>query len=815
MNQYKRAKLNKILIIIAAVLVVISIAVVVTYGVISSKKNQSIDYNDTIIGKNYYVEITIDTENKKVKRDTIDTTLQEEFGISDSQAETLLNSTGDLINYFENSTIEVEMQNKIIHLKNPYQTQTLIVEAKEIKDNFDAIEENQVQEGIYILKYDSQKRTRAAYDYLNQLADIKKVEIDEVSIISTINDESQTMYGQNDNEDKNSERDYGASAMGLNNYKKLVKENGNASPITIATIGYGGAIDNEYFKDKISEDCYNFINKENNKDIHESIAQGSRILEVIKESTPDNVKIMPLVVINDEYYTTTETIIKAIAYATEKADVICYEFVHKQNYMIELLLQNAFKENIPICCTTKMTTENDDVFPASNPTTIAVSSVDKALKTTSYSGNGEYIDFVASSTDVEEIFNTSSTISKWSGAGYSNAHIASLIALIKTYNKDLTISEVYNVLKKFCRDLGTQGRDSIYGYGFPDFTGIKMSDIDKILPQITEFIIDEEKWEKTKAFEVKGTDNIRIYGWNFTKSKEVPKDWKKLEVVTNNLDVKDEIKENGTYYIWVTDSAGNVVYLTKEVNKIDKTAPTIAYTIDESKKDTEKYITINVTAEDKESGLHQMPYSWDKQSWGIDSNNYKVTKNGTYTIYVRDALENISEQKITIKNFPQEGKADIDEGEIIKDIKVSSNWEGNKNKEVTITLNDNIDIERWKITESDLAPEEFEDNEDVNQNNNTQTSNLTNQTDISNQTGQANAVNQAQTNVNSSTNNNVDSGSNTNSNSNENSSYSSNSQGFTNVTVTASLKADKKYYFWVKLRNKTVNSQGFIIRKLN
>ena len=419
MNEYKRAKLNKILIIVAVVLVVIAIAVAVTYVSISGKRRkQKIDYNDTVIGKNYYVEITIDTENKKVKRDQIDTTLQQEFGISDNQAEALLNSTGDLINYFENTTIEVEMQNKIIHLKNPYQTKTLFVEADAIEDNFDAIEETQVQEGIYILKYDSQKRTKAAYDFLSQNQEIKKVEIDEVMIISTINDESQTVYGDNNKEDKNNAKDYGASAMGLNNYKKLVNDNGNPSPVVIATIGYGAAIEHDYFKEKINEEYYNFIDQDNPKDIHESIAQGSRILEVINESTPNNVKIMPLVVINDEYYTTTETIIKAIAYATEKADVICYEFVHKQHYMIELLLQNAFKENVPICCTTKMSIENEEIFPANNSTTIAVSSVDKDLKTTSYSGSGEYIDFVASSTDVEEIFNISSTVSKWSGVGY-------------------------------------------------------------------------------------------------------------------------------------------------------------------------------------------------------------------------------------------------------------------------------------------------------------------------------------------------------------------------------------------------------------
>ena len=238
------------------------------------------------------------------------------------------------------------------------------------------------------------------------------------------------------------------------------------------------------------------------------------------------------------------------------------------------------------------------------------------------------------------------------------------------------------------------------------------------------------------------------------------------------MDVRDEIKENGTYYIWVTDSAGNIAYLTKEVTKIDKNPPTIQYTIDDSKKDTEKYITIKATGKDNESGLHQMAYSWDKQSWGTENNSINVTKNGTYTIYVRDALENISEKKITIKGFPQEGKAMIDEGNVIKEVKVSSNWENNINKEVIITLQDNLDIETWKITESDIAPQEFEDQEDVN---------LVDQ----NQTTQQNQVVQ----------------------------QNQDSQGFTNVTITASLEKDKKYYVWVKLRNRTVNSQGFIIKK--
>ncbi len=780
MNQYQRAKLNKILIISAIVLGVIAIVATSFYIVLKNKRNnQKVNYDDTIIGKNYYIDIVIDMENKKVKRDDKETTLQEEFGIDPSKAEIMLYSPNDVKTYFENSTVEVETEEKKIHLKNPYQTKTLIVEADEIEDDFDAEEQIAIQDGLYILKYDTQKRTKAAYQYLQGQQGIKKIELDEVSIVNTINDESQTVYGDNQNGNEQT-KDFGISYMGLDKYKNLIKENGNPSQVVVATIGYGAAIQNTYLKDRINEDYYNFIaGAENAKDVHETIAQGSRMLEVIKESTTENVKIMPLVVINDEYYTTTASIIQAIKYATEKSDVICYEFVHKHNYMINLCLKNSFSKNVPVCCITKNGEENESIYPAEDSTTIAVSSVDKNLKTTSYSGKGAFIDFVASSTDVKEIFNSSSTVSRWSGAGYSNAHIAGAIALIKTYNKNYTILEVYNTIRNYCRDLGEQGRDNIYGYGFPNFSEIKMSDIDKQDPQITEASVDNEKWEKQKIFKLKATDNIRIYGWNVTKTDKVPNDWKTTETITNTIDVTEELKDNGKYYIWVTDSAGRVSYLDKEITKIDKIGPKITSNIDDSKKETEKFVTINITATDDESGLHQNAYSWDKQNWAKDNNNLKVTQNGTYTVYVRDSLENISEKKITINSFPKEGEAEIDAGLVIKEIKVSSKWEGDKNQEVTITLNNNLNIQKWQITESDFPPRDFIDSQDENNNSN----NINLQNTVTN---------------NISSNNNAIP-----------------NQGYSNMTITVALNANQKYFMWIKDVQGNVISQGFTIKKIN
>lgn len=779
LNQYQRAKLNKVLLIAAIILVVIAVGVGIAFLIISiNNKPKPTGFEDTVVAKDMFEIMTIDLNTRKVLVDNKETTLQEEFQIPNEQAELIYSSTEEFKKYFADSTFEINIEQTKVTLKNPYQTKTLIVEADEIRDNYDAVEEISLENGLFILKYDTQKRAKAAYEYLKENGGIKSIEADEVSIIQPINDESQTVYGES--ETKEGENSHGVTAMGINNYKNIIKTNGSTADIVIATIGYGAAIDNTYFKGKISEDYYNFL--DNSKDVHETIPQGSRTLEVIKESTSDNIKILPLVVINEDNYTTTASILQAIAFATQKSDVICYEFIHKSNNMIKLALQNAFKENVPVCCVTKNVQEGEEMFPADDGTTIAVSSVDKDLKTTSYSAKGDFLDFVASSTDVNEIFNSASTVSKWSGAEYSNAHIASIIALVKSYYKDNTILEVYNFIRNFCQDLGEKGKDSTFGYGFPNFTKLKISDIDKVHPQLQDILVNNEIWEKSKKIQVKASDNIKIFGWNVTKKDEIPKEWKKSANVKNALDVPETLEDNGTYYIWIVDTAGNVTKKTAEVSKIDKVAPTIQYRIDDTNLEKEKYVTINASATDEQSGLHDLPYSWDKTNWGKENSILKVTTNGTYTLYVRDKLENIAERKIKINNLPQEGKADIDNGLIIKSITVSDKWEGNTNKEVTIVFNDNLDIKRRKITNSDSMPAEFRPNQ-----------------------GEEN-TSYSQSEVNET---------NTTSEKVVTTVEDNNLQGYTNVTVTVSLEVNKKYYIWVEDTLGNVISQGFSIKKSN
>ena len=779
MRRKTREKVKKGLIIAGIVLGIILIIVGIIL-VIKLNQKPEISYDDGLVCKNYFIEMTIDLNTKTVKRDDIETSLTEEFAISEDQQNLAFTSAEEMRNLLSNSVFDISEENNIFTIKNNYQTKKIIVEADDVKEKVEGEEIVKVADNLYVLEFYSEKLTKAMYNYYKEQDYIQNIFLDDVFIDEPINDISQTMYGEAQ-VGLNNYHSLGVTTMGLDNYQKIINDNGNPSEIVVATIGYGVNYQNEIFNNRVLTSCYNFIL--DNNDISETIAQGSRIAEVIVDSTTENVKLMPLVVVTDEGYTTLSSIIMAINYAIQNSDVVCYELINSQSEPIDIMLQQAFKENIPVCCSSTNDKEN---YPANHGMTIAISSLNRNSEPAEYSSQGEYIDFTAPSTDVEEIFNTDSTVSRWSGAGYSNAHIAAAIALIKSYNETATILDVYNFLRNYCEDLGEEGKDELYGYGCPKFQNLTIADIDKDSPTILEINYENENWEVLKQVKILAADNIRISSWAIIKNEGEPKEeeWQTLESVTPNLDVTTEVTENGTYYIWVRDSAGNTTTQTIQVDKVDNTPPEIAYTIN---KDTlsQGYVTITVTSQDTQSGLNDNPYSWDKTTWSQENSTRTVKENGRYTIYVKDKLENISEKEIIIDCFPQEGTYNLGPGNIITSMEVSSNWTDNTNNDVKIELNKDLNITGWQIMTTTDAPTNFVEVNNNQSNNNNQNSNET--VDLPNNISILNQINVVDT--------------------------PETQENNEPIIINTALTADVTYYLWVRDSNGSLSYQTFTISK--
>ena len=809
MRRKTRTKVKKGLIIagitIGVILLIIGIIIA-----IKLHQQPEISYDDGITCKNYFKQITINLSNKEVKRDNIETSLKEEFNLSNEEENLAFSSMDEMRKLLSNSVFDISENGQTFTIKNLYQTKSIIVKSKNVKETVDREEVTQISENLYVLSFYSEKLTKAMYNYYKDKDYIERIYYDDVTINKQINDISQTMYGGTE-VDLNNHHSLGATVMGLDNYNNIINENGNPKDIVIGTIGYGINYQNEFFNERISDNYYNFVL--NNKDISETIAQGSRIAEVLVDSTTNNVKIMPLVTVTEEGYTSTSSILKAIAYAAKNSDVICYELINTQSEPIDLALESCFKENVPVCSVSsnsqyETATENSEKeenskegdYPANHGMTIAVSSLDREMNLADYSGKGDYIDFSAPSTDVEEIFSNSANISRWSGAQYSNAQIAATIALIKTYSKDATILDIYNFLRNFSEDLGDEGKDELYGYGCPKFQNLTIGDIDKTSPEFKEVTFENDTWEVVKQVKIVANDNIRMKDWAITKNENGPddKEWNAMQAVTPDLDVSSTLTENGKYYIWIRDIAGNTATKEIQIDKIDNTPPEIAYTIN---KDTlaSGYVTITVTAEDSQSGLYDSPFSWDKITWSQENSTRTIKENGRYKVYVEDNLGNISEKEILVDCFPQAGTFELKDGNIITNMKVSANWIGNTNNDVEIELNKDLDIAGWQITTDENTPSEFVaveganvivENQENNNNNSSNDTSLPNNVVIdgniqaSNTTAQENTQPQIQVIPRTEP-----------------------------IVLHTTLDIDKTYYFWTKDSYGNTAYQAFVIHK--
>lgn len=809
MRRKTRTKVKKGLIIagitIGVILLIIGIIIA-----IKLHQQPEISYDDGITCKNYFKQITINLSNKEVKRDNIETSLKEEFNLSDEEENLAFSSMDEMRKLLSNSVFDISENGQTFTIKNLYQTKSIIVKSKNVKETVDREEVTQISENLYVLSFYSEKLTKAMYNYYKDKDYIEKIYYDDVTINKQINDISQTMYGGTE-VDLNNHHSLGATVMGLDNYNNIINENGNPKDIVIGTIGYGINYQNEFFNERISDNYYNFVL--NNKDISETIAQGSRIAEVLVDSTTNNVKIMPLVTVTEDGYTSTSSILKAIAYAAKNSNVICYELINTQSEPIDLALESCFKENVPVCSVSsnsqyETSTENSEKeenskegdYPANHGMTIAVSSLDREMNLADYSGKGDYIDFSAPSTDVEEIFSNSANISRWSGAQYSNAQIAATIALIKTYSKDATILDVYNFLRNFSEDLGDEGKDELYGYGCPKFQNLTIGDIDKTSPEFKEVTFENDTWEVVKQVKIVANDNIRMKDWAITKNENGPddKEWNAMQAVTPDLDVSSTLTENGKYYIWIRDIAGNTATKEIQIDKIDNTPPEIAYTIN---KDTlaSGYVTITVTAEDSQSGLYDSPFSWDKITWSQENSTRTIKENGRYKVYAEDNLGNISEKEILVDCFPQAGTFELKDGNIITNMKVSANWIGNTNNDVEIELNKDLDIAGWQITTDENTPSEFVaveganvivENQENNNNNSSNNTSLPNNVVIdgniqaSNKTAQENTQPQIQVIPRTEP-----------------------------IVLHTTLDIDKTYYFWTKDSYGNTAYQAFVIHK--
>jgi Subtilase family len=166
---------------------------------------------------------------------------------------------------------------------------------------------------------------------------------------------------------------------------------------------------------------------------------------------------------------TSYVILKALDYAAEHgAQIINMSFAGPKDPMIERgIAATASRGILLVAAAGNGGPKSPPLYPAANPNVIAVSGTDAQERLFTASNRGNYIAIAAPGADIflpapDEKYQITS------GTSFSAAYVSGIAALIMERNPALKPNDVRAILTKTARDLGTPGRDDLFGAGEAD-----------------------------------------------------------------------------------------------------------------------------------------------------------------------------------------------------------------------------------------------------------------------------------------------------------------------------------------------------------
>ncbi len=236
---------------------------------------------------------------------------------------------------------------------------------------------------------------------------------------------------------------------------------------------------------------YDFVNGDT--DPSDDEGHGSHVCGTIAQSTDNGIgvtgiayraTIMPVKVLNSRGSGSYTDIADGIAYAADHgADVINMSLGGSSDLaVLSDACQYAWNHGVVIVVSAGNASSSAPEYPAAYPECISVTATDSLDRLASYSSYGPTVDIAAPGGDSNDSDNDgycdmilqNTFVRRTEGyyffAGTSMAapHVSGVAALVKAANPALTNVEIRSILEDTAEDLGTPGRDDLFGAGLVD-----------------------------------------------------------------------------------------------------------------------------------------------------------------------------------------------------------------------------------------------------------------------------------------------------------------------------------------------------------
>jgi subtilisin family serine protease len=134
---------------------------------------------------------------------------------------------------------------------------------------------------------------------------------------------------------------------------------------------------------------------------------------------------------------------------------------------LERVLDRARAKGIPIVGISGNLGKNEVMYPGRYDSVLAISAVTSAGLLATFSSRGPEVAFCAPGENITS-FTPGERIATDTGTSFAAPHVTGVLALLLSANPELTAEAAIDVLTATAIDLGSRGRDDLYGYGLVD-----------------------------------------------------------------------------------------------------------------------------------------------------------------------------------------------------------------------------------------------------------------------------------------------------------------------------------------------------------
>ena len=325
----------------------------------------------------------------------------------------------------------------------------------------------------YSISFDTAETTRNAYVDLSTNEDVLSVAPDlKVYPLESDINHAKAYYYESDESIA-----WGVDEIGANLYTRWNELNEYTTPVKVAVIDTGINRNHTVFKNRIKHtaNTKNYLN--GNEWPDDDNGHGTGVAGVIVESTPSNVEIYPMKVMNQNGETDSFiTVLSAVSNAAEidKVDIINLSLgvsgegsnpapnCNSSEYSIfNELFGEVVNSGSLVIAAAGNEAKNSVSFPANCSNVVAVSAIDQDRSfAEEYSNYGSEIDFampgtslfvpwiVPSSGSVPLGIDNTNIVMRESGTSFASPFLAAAAALIKTENPNYTPAQIVAALKQ-------------------------------------------------------------------------------------------------------------------------------------------------------------------------------------------------------------------------------------------------------------------------------------------------------------------------------------------------------------------------------